>query len=234
VIHIRPHTKTDYAVLPDIDSPGMGALDDGDSACLDEIGELLIAKGANNRFGITLLHSHFPISDNETLVEQACAGERSYTLRPVEDRAGGADNHVAINLQFDADHDDCNLPMIGLEFVRSEALAGLAPVSASDAPVLRDVREVLERRDRLRRFGVRLLHDAVGLKKSEILLENCDLSTRTLHCAVAGREDQRISIGVETTWLWSAPAEAGRCQRECHKTCLSLHCKRNLEGQPAA
>ena len=113
--------------------------------------------------------------------------------------------------------------MIGLEFIRSAALNGIAPVSDSDAPVLRDVREVLERRDRLRRFGVGLLHDGIGLKQSEVLLETCDLSTRALHCVAAGREDKRVSRGVETTWSWSAPAEAEAtdslairtCQRQC-------------------
>jgi hypothetical protein len=229
VIDIRAHTKTDYAILPDIDSPGMRTLDDSDWACLDEIGELLIAKGANNRFGVTLLHSHFPISDNEILVEQPCLSERTFTLRPLEDRAAGGNDHVAINLQFDAGRDDCTLRMIGLEFIRSEALADVAPVSASDAPVLRDVREVLEGRDRLRRFGVGLLHDAICLKESEIRLETCDLSTRTLHCVVAGREEQRVSSGVETTWSWLTSAEAGSmephamriCRRQCTTVCLT-------------
>jgi hypothetical protein len=48
----------------------MEALDDNDWACLDEIGELLIGKGANDRLGITLLHSHFPVDDAEIMVEE--------------------------------------------------------------------------------------------------------------------------------------------------------------------
>src|ERR1019366_2181840 len=226
MIDIRAHTKADYAVLPDIDSPAMEALDDSDWECLDEIGGLLIAKGVNDRFGITLLHSHFPISDNEIMVEEPRPGERAFTLRPVEDHAAGADDRVAINLEFGAGRNDRALPMIGLEFIRSEALYGIAPVSDSDARVLRDVREVLERRDRLRRFGVGLLHDAIGLKESEVLLETCDLSTRALHCIAAGREDKRVSSGVETTWSWTAPAEAEamdpRAIRTCRRQCTAV------------
>ena len=109
--------------------------------------------------------------------------------------------------------------MIGLEFIRSEALSGIAPVSDSDARVLRDVREILQRRDRLRRFGVGLLHDAIGLKESEVLLETCDLSTRALHCIAASREDKRVSRGVETTWSWSAPADAGAIDSQAIRTC---------------
>jgi hypothetical protein len=226
MIDIRAHTKTDYADLPDIDSPAMEALDDSDWECLDEIGGLLIAKGVNDRFGITLLHSHFPVSDSEIMVEEPRPGERAFTLRPVEDHAAGADDRVAINLEFGSGRDDRALPMIGLEFIRSEALNGIAPVSDSDARVLRDVREVLERRDRLRRFGVGLLHDAIGLKESEVLLETCDLSTRALNCIAAGREDKRVRSGVETTWSWTAPAEAEamdpRAIRTCRRQCTAV------------
>ncbi len=226
MIDIRAHTKTDYAVLPDIDSPAMQALDDGDWECLDEIGGLLIAKGANDRFGVTLLHSHFPIGDNEIMIEEPRTGERAFTLRPVENRAAGAGDHVAINLEFGSGRDDGALPMIGLEFIRSEALNGIAPVADSDARVLRDVREVLERRGRLRRFGVGLLHDAIGLKESEVLLETCDLATRALRCIAAGREDKRVGSGVETTWSWSAPAEAEaidpRAMRTCRRQCTAV------------
>ena len=223
MIDIRAHTKTDYAVLPDINSPAMQALDERDWECLDEIGGLLIANGVSDRFGVTLLHAHFPIGDKEIMVERPRPGERAFTLRPVEDRAAGADDRVAINLQFDVGRDDRALRMIGLEFIRSKALNGVAPVSGGDARVLRDVREVLERRDRSRRFGVSLLHDAIGLKESEVLLETCDLSNRALHCIAADREDKRVGRGVETTWSWTAPAEAEAmdplalrtCQRQC-------------------
>ena len=220
MIDIRAHTKTDYAILPDIDLPAMQALDDSDWECLDEIGGLLIAKGANDRFGVTLLHSHFPIGDNEIMVEEPRPGERAFTLRPVENRAAGADDRVAINLEFGSGRDDRALSMIGLEFIRSEALNGVAPVSDSDARVLRDVREILERRDRLRRFGVSLLHDAIGVRELEVLLETCDLSTRALHCIAAGREDKRVSRGVETTWSWSAPAEAEAMDAWAIRTCV--------------
>ena len=235
MINIRAHTKTDYAALPDIDSPAMPALDDGDWECLDEIGGLLIAKGANDRFGVTLLHSHFSIGDNEIMVEQPRPGKRAFTLCPVEDRAAGADDRVAINLQFAAGRDDRDLRMIGLEFIRSEALNGIAPVSDSDAPVLRDVREVLERRDRSRRFGVGLLHDAIGVKELEVLLETCDLSNRALHCIAADREDERVGRGVETTWSWTAPAEAEGmdplAMRTCRRQCTAVRvCFKTEDG----
>ena len=229
MIDIRAHSKSDYAALPDIDSPMMNANDQSDLACLDEIGELLIAKGANNRFGVTLLHSHFPIGDNEIVVERPHASERKFTLRPLEGCEMEGVDHVAINLQFCSGGDNRALTAIGMEFIRSEALAGVAPVSANDALVLRDVRDVLERRNLLRRFGVSLLHDAIGLGDSEILLETCDLSSRTLHCVAAGRDDDRVSNGIETTWSWSVPAVAGAtapeatrlCRRQCTRVCLT-------------
>ncbi len=221
MIEIRAHSKTDYAVLPDIDSSAMQALDDSDWDCLDEIGGLLIAEGANERFGVTLLHSHFPIDDKEIMVEEPQIEERAFTLRPV---AGCAEDRVAINMQFAASGGDGVLSMIGLEYIRSEALSVAAPVSDSDAQALRGVREVLDRRNRLQRFGVGLLHDAIGLKESDVLLETCDSSARTLRCIAARRDDNRVRSSVETTWSWATPvddavstdAQATRlCRRQC-------------------
>jgi hypothetical protein len=119
--------------------------------------------------------------------------------------------------------------MIGLEFIRWPAQGNITPISSNDATVLNSVRETLHCYNRLRRFGVALLHDGIALTESEILLETCDPSTRTLHCIVAGREDQRVSGGIETTWSWSAPAElasidpvpARLCRRQCTKICFT-------------
>ena len=144
------------------------------------------------------------------MVERRCSGERGFMLRPVEDRAAGAGDLVAINLQFDAGRDDRALPMIGLEFIGFDALNGVAPVSDSDARVLRDVREVLGSAATVsRRFGVSLLHDAIGLKDLEVLLETCDpLHPRAALHRGRSRRPTASARGVETSWSWSAPAEA--------------------------
>lgn len=44
-------------------------LDDSDAACLKAIQEVLTAHGKGSRFGITLLHSHFVLAEDEILLE---------------------------------------------------------------------------------------------------------------------------------------------------------------------
>ena len=67
-----------YQDLPDIDAVTPLGMDD--HACLAEIREVLARHGRLDRFGITLLHSHFPIGDNEVLVEHCDDQARSLTM----------------------------------------------------------------------------------------------------------------------------------------------------------
>lgn len=67
-----------YRDLSDIDS--VQPLGEDDHACLLEIREVLERHGRLGRFGITLLHSHFPISEDEVLVEVCDDQARSLTM----------------------------------------------------------------------------------------------------------------------------------------------------------
>jgi hypothetical protein len=54
----------------------------GDSSLFLELREVLIRHGAIDRFGITLLHKHFEIREDETLVESVDAEGRTLTIHP--------------------------------------------------------------------------------------------------------------------------------------------------------
>lgn len=69
------------AALPDIDDAE--ARSEADDMCFAEIREVLERHGAVGRFGITLLHQHFDVADNELLVEQVDVDTRTLTIRPV-------------------------------------------------------------------------------------------------------------------------------------------------------
>jgi hypothetical protein len=67
-----------YRDLADIDA--VPALNDDDMACLSDIRDILRKHGKLDRFGVNLLHSHFPIAEDEVLVE-ACDDEaRTLTM----------------------------------------------------------------------------------------------------------------------------------------------------------
>lgn len=62
-------------------------LSDQDKQCFKELREVLNRHGAIQRFGVTLLHTHFPIYEGEVLVEECDEENRSLTLRPVKHSA---------------------------------------------------------------------------------------------------------------------------------------------------
>lgn len=66
--------------LPDINDvePVTGK----DDAIFEEIRETLTRHGALTRFGVTLLHQHFEMADNEVLVEHIDVDNRILTNRP--------------------------------------------------------------------------------------------------------------------------------------------------------
>ena len=67
--------------LPDIES--VEALNEDDYACIDEIREVLLRHNKIDRFGVTLLHKHFEVGDDEVLLETTDKESRVPTIRPI-------------------------------------------------------------------------------------------------------------------------------------------------------
>lgn len=57
-------------------------LSSNDDECIAEIRDVLSKHGKLGRFGLTLLHDHFPVSSDETLVEYCNPETRTLTIRP--------------------------------------------------------------------------------------------------------------------------------------------------------
>jgi hypothetical protein len=53
-----------------------------EAALFREIRELLRRYGAEKKYGLTLLHKHFDLADNEVLMEYADVGNRTLITRP--------------------------------------------------------------------------------------------------------------------------------------------------------
>jgi hypothetical protein len=66
--------------LPDIND--VDPLSPADHACIEEIREVLLRRGCLQRFGLMLLHRHFPLSDDEILVESVDVQNRVITQIP--------------------------------------------------------------------------------------------------------------------------------------------------------
>lgn len=67
----------EWEELNDIDD--IETLCDSDSECVADVRDVLLKHGKLNRFGLTLLHSHFNVAKDECLVEQVDAERRILT-----------------------------------------------------------------------------------------------------------------------------------------------------------
>ncbi len=57
---------------------------ESDVSCLDEIRAVLEKHNALDRFGVALLHNHFPIADDEMMLETTDEVRREHLVRPVK------------------------------------------------------------------------------------------------------------------------------------------------------
>ncbi|MBR0726780.1 hypothetical protein [Bradyrhizobium manausense] len=179
-------------MLPDIDTADVGIITADDQACLDEVGSCLLGAKVHSRFGLTLLHSHFPVYDDEMLLEEVNADERVITVRPVR---ADLSSVFATNVYYD----DAG-QLVGLEFASYQTLAGVEPISDLDSNVLIGIVEILQRCAKTKRFGIRLLHDPLGLDGS-VLLETSDLARRIL--SSRGETDNPALLqSIPTVFRW--------------------------------
>lgn len=55
-----------------------------DTACLNDVRDVLVKHGCLERFGVSLLHSHFDLGDDEILLETTDVEKREHWVRPVK------------------------------------------------------------------------------------------------------------------------------------------------------
>lgn len=73
---------TQWAQVPDMADIDP-RLDASDTACLAALREVLLAHGKLQRFGINLVHRHFPLDYDECLIETIDVQRRVLTVQPV-------------------------------------------------------------------------------------------------------------------------------------------------------
>jgi hypothetical protein len=86
--------------LPDIDE--VEPMSEKDRACVADIRAVLEKHGALSRFGISLLHEHFDIGDDEVMVESVDKENRVLTTRPVKMADHDAVNSIETNWRLDS------------------------------------------------------------------------------------------------------------------------------------
>ena len=77
-MQMQEHEAT--SAMQDIDS--VAPLSEADAACVEEVTQVLKRHGRLRRFGLTLLHQHFPVAAEEILVEECDPERRTLTIKP--------------------------------------------------------------------------------------------------------------------------------------------------------
>lgn len=87
--------------LPDISE--VQPISEKDELCLNEIRGILEKYNSINRFGITLLHEHFEINDDEVLIETCDTEKRILTITPVKSGFLKNRNYIETNWRLDVE-----------------------------------------------------------------------------------------------------------------------------------
>lgn len=98
---IRPRSAgawNDLDRIHDVDP-----LTDADEAVLADLHAVLERHDATNRFGVTLLHSHFDLTENEELVERVDADGKTMSISAESVDDFGADELVPTSWRFVGD-----------------------------------------------------------------------------------------------------------------------------------
>lgn len=155
------HPLSVWSQLADIEEVE-GDLGPRDRAFLHAVGEILAERGAEGRFAVTLLHSHFPVAGHEALVEAITEDDKLVTqvlsLRAVE-----ADPTIVPQswMFADACATGGREELSVLTWARRDHLPQ-APLSAADDALIADLARVFRSRGMTGRFGLALAGPAAG------------------------------------------------------------------------
>lgn len=73
----------------------------GDNTCIEELKTVLKKHNALDRFGITLLHKHFEMDDDEVLLEECDEENRILILKPVKQNSIKSNKSIETNWRLD-------------------------------------------------------------------------------------------------------------------------------------
>ena len=95
------------------------------------------------------------------------------------------------------------------------AIDDVAPWGPADEQLFEELRAVLERHDASARFGVTLLHKHFEVAPDELLVEVCDVESRTLTTRPCNKSDIAGVKVIETNWRLDSMNATQQCTIAC-------------------
>ena len=196
-------------------------------------GDVICNHGLEKDVGISFLHKHFDISQDEILIRQF-VGNTAY-MRPLKAK----DHKGAVPYLWKFDRSTSGEGFYPLEFVEYE------PRDQQDARVqvemiaqshgfLSDMADKLIELGLTDVFGIVSLYSRkpFSLKDGETLLELTDKPRRTLTLEPALQSKVRTMDTTQTLWIFTPPVKVAAQEwsgTECNNHCIS-HCQRHCNG----
>lgn len=104
-----------------------------------------------------------------------------------------------------------------IQWTSIKPFEGVEPVTDGDFEVLREIRDVLRKHNKLGRFGINLIHKHFDIADDEVALETSDEENRTSTIQVLKRAELDGQNSVPTSWRFSDDGASPeiRCHTEC-------------------
>src|SRR3990172_9207208 len=144
-----------------------------------ELRDVLKKHNALNRFGITLLHKHFDVADDEIMLETTDVENKTLHMRPVKTKDYIEKENAPLAATSIRLVDGDNVAMQTYMWSQLRNANDISRISDSDVECLRELRDVLKKYNALDRFGIKLFYKQFEITEDEMLFETTDVQERT-------------------------------------------------------
>ena len=216
-LSIRPHNSSDYAGLLHIDK--YKTLSEREEACLMALGKVLCDRGVNKRLGVARLHHHFPVFDNELMVERLFPEKGEQVVSPEPSDYNDNNTILPTVFMFEA-LGVGEQGLVALEYAASSTVSELSLVEKN---ALVEVGAVIKAMGCEKRLGICIRHGDLQGEQEIALLEDTDESERrnvSRLVPLMGIDPTRTT---ETRWFFEVPDGYGSmsCSVQPTRICRS-------------
>lgn len=214
-------------------SPFSGLLDimdtvrfcpEADHILLLRISQAAEELGVQDKFVVTLLHTHFLLSEDEMIVEEIDIDKRTIYKKAVKK---STITGYSFPMNWRLEERGC----IALEHSVSSSEYDEPILTKRDFLFFERVSGILAETKQLNRFGLAMVPSKLFDPRQEILLEDSDLEQRLLESKVYRSEYASESSSIETAWILRSDhfITAARCRERSASRC-SYRCNSYYSG----
>lgn len=189
-----------------------------DEKCFIEIGKILYKYNFLKKYVITLLHTHFEISDDEILLEYSFYPKKHVGKSPFKVSSLTSYNIIPTSWRLT---DNSNERLVPLEY-STEGIIGFIPkYNHIDFKCFSEIYSILSKYNNVNRFGIALNYDNIKLNKDYVSIETTLYNEKILSIKPIQRKHKIIAKAVRTTWQFNESIihVSSTCKKETTSWC---------------